>query len=178
MAVEESITVVADVLSHKEYSLLATLLYEQFVRGELSEEDFAVGMYSLIAEDLYGDQWTFHPQAGGWFQIDKGEWSAGTPRGPLLVAVPEELSEALHAFSTKLQEIESRVPKRQAEAITCAQCGAQLRPDWRYCSVCGAEVEARQPAPDGEPTVTCPACSARVARSKFCGQCGARLSQE
>ena len=54
----------------------------------------------------------------------------------------------------------------------CAKCGAALQPNAKFCPECGEKV-----VPPEEPgLVVCPKCGAKVAKGKFCLECGAPLA--
>jgi predicted nucleic acid-binding Zn ribbon protein len=59
--------------------------------------------------------------------------------------------------------------------ILCPTCGKPNKAGTKFCSECGAKLEAEQPAPAPEQKV-CPACGAPVeADVKFCPACGAKV---
>ncbi len=55
-----------------------------------------------------------------------------------------------------------------APAAKCAQCGAELPADAKFCLQCGQKV-----VPAGQ--VVCPQCGKAVAKGKFCIECGYRF---
>lgn len=61
--------------------------------------------------------------------------------------------------------------------ILCPACGKPNRAGTKYCSECGAKLEAEQPAPAPAPEQRiCPACGASVdVGVKFCPACGAKM---
>ncbi len=58
-----------------------------------------------------------------------------------------------------------------AENTKCSQCGANIPATSKFCPECGAKVEP----PLAENEIICPNCRARVAKGKFCGECGTPL---
>jgi predicted amidophosphoribosyltransferase len=50
---------------------------------------------------------------------------------------------------------------------TCAQCGASLPANAKFCLECGEKISS----PTSE-TVVCPNCGKDVAKGKFCPECG------
>jgi predicted amidophosphoribosyltransferase len=66
----------------------------------------------------------------------------------------------------------SPLPPAPVSAATCAQCGAPLKPNHRFCQVCGTAAAIVLPAP-----VACPGCGASLKPgAKFCGACGTTLA--
>lgn len=66
----------------------------------------------------------------------------------------------------------SPLPPAPVPAATCAQCGAPLKPDHRFCQVCGTAAAIALPAP-----AACPGCGASLKPgAKFCGACGATIA--
>jgi len=56
-----------------------------------------------------------------------------------------------------------------AAGLVCQSCGASNAPGTKFCSQCGAKLEAPQPR-------TCPNCGSVVASGlKFCGECGSKI---
>ena len=56
-------------------------------------------------------------------------------------------------------------------APKCAKCGATLLPNAKFCNECGEKV-----TPAGAPEeVVCPGCGQRVAKGKFCPECGMKF---
>jgi hypothetical protein len=172
----------AAVLAHREYMLLLTMLRQQVASGELAEDDFAALLYILVAEDLAGDSWTYAPESGSWFKIDADEWVEGEPRGPLLLALPEDCEQILAGVSAELARIETavRAEHRQATAgcVTladehspkaCRHCGSRLQAGLKFCTQCGTPVPAAS-------AVRCANCGAVTdAASSYCVKCGAPL---
>lgn len=63
-------------------------------------------------------------------------------------------------------------PSAPVPAATCAQCGAPLKPDHRFCQVCGTAAAIALPAP-----AACPGCGASLKPgAKFCGACGVTIA--
>jgi hypothetical protein len=62
--------------------------------------------------------------------------------------------------------------------MKCANCGAEIAAEDKFCYACGAEVVAEEPAP--EPVERrCPSCGAAVAGDDvFCGSCGVDVSSK
>ena len=62
-------------------------------------------------------------------------------------------------------------PAMQSAGILCSSCGAENDSQKKFCSECGAKLEATVP---GEKT--CTSCGAKVTGNlKFCGECGQRI---
>ena len=54
----------------------------------------------------------------------------------------------------------------------CANCGAALEPNSKFCNACGSKIESAPPP-------KCPACGAELAAgSKFCNSCGAKVGPD
>lgn len=67
-------------------------------------------------------------------------------------------------------------PKRvlRDENRECPSCGASVAPDAEYCSACGAEQPARDPAT----TTACEECGAALAPgANYCSACGATVAK-
>ena len=60
---------------------------------------------------------------------------------------------------------------QSGKSLKCSGCGAELPPNSKFCSECGAKAEP----PLAENEMICPQCKARVAKGKFCLECGASL---
>lgn len=54
---------------------------------------------------------------------------------------------------------------------TCANCGAEIPDNAKFCLECGTKVEIKTAN-----TVVCPNCKQTVLKSKFCSECGFKLS--
>ncbi len=77
---------------------------------------------------------------------------------------------------------EREVPKLETAPLhTCANCGASLNPDAKFCKSCGSAV-APAPAPAAEPkavVATCANCGAPLKPdAKFCNNCGSVTAAE
>jgi membrane protease subunit (stomatin/prohibitin family) len=60
-----------------------------------------------------------------------------------------------------------------AQLVPCAKCGTGNPAGVKFCSNCGAQMQAPQPA-----TIECPNCHAQVqAGAKFCPSCGTHVAQ-
>ena len=62
-------------------------------------------------------------------------------------------------------------PASPTAELKCAKCGAVLQPNAKFCLECGEKVTA----PLAENEMICPKCGAKVAKGKFCLECGAPL---
>lgn len=58
-----------------------------------------------------------------------------------------------------------------AESTKCSQCGVNITENCKFCPECGAKIEL----PLAENEIICPNCHARVAKGKFCSECGTPL---
>ncbi|MBO5721873.1 MAG: SPFH domain-containing protein [Lentisphaeria bacterium] len=58
-----------------------------------------------------------------------------------------------------------------AESTKCSQCGVNITENCKFCPECGAKIEP----PLAENEIICPNCHARVAKGKFCSECGTPL---
>jgi hypothetical protein len=157
---EQKIGVTVRALSHKQYAFLIGALYMQYLHEEISEEDFALLLRSLVAEDMHGAHWTFAPQRGAWLQVDSEEWVEGEPRGPLRVPLLLSSAALLDEIKAWLQEIDDRMPPPRprepaptlaptlspvpapeqsppAVRIFCVACGHRLKAGAAFCSYCG-----------------------------------------
>ena len=56
--------------------------------------------------------------------------------------------------------------------LKCSKCGAELHPNAKFCLQCGEKVAH----PLAENEMICPQCGAKIAKGKFCLECGAALS--
>lgn len=173
----------ATVLSHREYMLLLTVLRQQVTTGALTDEDFAHLLFSLVAEDLVGDSWTYAPDSGSWFEVGEEEWVEGEPRGPLLVAMPESCSELLRGISGRIEQAERDVrrelqldegavpePPVSAKQSYCTRCGTPLKTGQGFCTICGTQSSKLTEA---GAVRRCPGCGKAVGRKlAFCTGCG------
>jgi predicted nucleic acid-binding Zn ribbon protein len=67
------------------------------------------------------------------------------------------------------------MPAPASQTQTCAQCGAVLRPNAKFCSKCGATITA--PKPTAPVSASCPNCGQPLKPgAKFCSKCGAVIS--
>ena len=62
-------------------------------------------------------------------------------------------------------------PEKTPAQEKCSKCGASIPQNSKFCLECGEKVT---PPTVGNETV-CPKCGAKVARGKFCAECGAAL---
>lgn len=67
--------------------------------------------------------------------------------------------------------VSKKQPTETPQANKCANCGAELVPNSRFCNQCGEAV-----AQNSAGTVSCPVCGAVLpSNSKFCNSCGCKL---
>jgi hypothetical protein len=92
------------------------------------------------------------------------EAAVARARRPAAAPVDDEI-EGLVAQRRARPAPAAAAPAVPAQATACAECGAAVAPDDRFCPKCGAAQ-----------TFACPACG-RPARAadQFCGGCGQRL---
>jgi hypothetical protein len=67
-----------------------------------------------------------------------------------------------------------------AHGIICPRCGVLNHEEARFCTTCGASLEAvaeAQPSAAAASEVICPECHQTVRAGKFCSNCGARLAE-
>lgn len=60
-----------------------------------------------------------------------------------------------------------------SQAAKCAECGAVMPENAKFCLECGAKVKP----PKAKDNIVCPKCGASVPEGKFCLECGARLEE-
>lgn len=82
----------------------------------------------------------------------------------------ETVEEKPTAVEEKPQEpVEETIPKIETSqpTINCPQCNAELNPDDKFCTECGAKPEA---------ITNCPKCNAPIeSGTKFCTECGTNV---
>ena len=170
-----------ELLTHKQYVQIMTLFFLQHADGQLGEDEFFMLLSSLRAEDLEGDRWVYHAALGTWYRIDGEEWREGTPRGPLLVALPASVVGEFNGCLAELAAIEKRVTPEPAEPAgsageaptNCPGCGAEQPPGSRFCNQCGAAIPEPKPA-EAPASPVCMECGSElVPGSRFCNSCGA-----
>ncbi len=91
-------------------------------------------------------------------------------------AVLAGLEERIPAVDLRMDlEEEVSLPRQEKDfskkilGASCAQCGASLEENSRFCSVCGAPVEKAS----GTSAKTCTSCGAPLGEgARFCGSCG------
>jgi len=142
---EQTVSMTVRAMSQKQYAFLIGALYTQHVRGEIGEEDFALLLRGLVAEDMDGAHWTFAPQSGAWLQVDSEEWLEGEPRGPLAVALPTDAAVLVGEVNAWLREIDDSLPppRPREAAPTLAPTPSPLPPP-------------EQAPPAGDPCKRCP----------------------
>ena len=174
----------AVVLAQRDFALLLTFLRHQVVTGAAEDDDLAVALGSLVAEDMTGEGWTYAPETGKWYIVSRYPWEEGEPRGPLLVAMPAGFGGMLAEITGEIQRIEDEVRSElrtelmpglaQAAEETlafCTQCGRPLEAGLAFCTGCGNRVEEAPPAGP-----KCPGCGKEIeAGLAFCVFCGTRL---
>lgn len=150
-------------LSQQQYILLLSGLFAQYQQGGLSADDFAQLMHSLVAEDVCGTLWTFTPPTGEWWIVNDRAWEAGTPRGPLLLALSPQAAKLVDEIGSLVRDVQESLPPARPLApqpampvavptraaappapappapprLFCTACGRQLKPGAAYCSGCG-----------------------------------------
>jgi len=179
---QQALKLQAAVLSHREFALLLTLLQEQAMAGEIEENEFAGLVHAMIAEDFYGDRWTFAPETGSWFNVKEDEWVEGEPRGPLLLALPEGCEDAIGELKNEIDRLEAAVRRETSEAPAaeratspdvkyCTKCGNQLLPGRGFCTQCGTR-QSQEAASQSAPTA-CAKCGNELRPGlKYCTKCG------
>jgi len=94
--------------SFKEVELKFTQLRKQFLRGELTREQFAGFLKELRLLDREGRCWMLGAQSGKWYYYDGKNW------------------------------IQSEPPDNGRDRIICPDCHYQNDPETRTCERCGA----------------------------------------
>lgn len=90
-----------------------------------------------------------------------------------------EFLSSIDANNAAILELEAQVkflkeetaPEVSADSVICPSCGKANISGIKFCSECGAKLEAAIPQ-----TRICPSCGAAVAEGvKFCGECGEKM---
>jgi len=77
---------------------------------------------------------------------------------------PEETVEEVEETVETIQETES-----SQTIVNCPQCNAELTPEDKFCTECGAKIEA---------ITNCPKCSAPIQPgTEFCTECGTNINE-
>lgn len=102
---------------------------------------------------------------------------AATASGQEAVTVAAE--EPLHTVKLA-DDVPAQGPEAKGNAVThCPSCGAVLAADDKFCTTCGAPVEAKPAVPEAavtSKTMYCRSCGAVVnAGDAFCASCGAPI---
>ena len=77
----------------------------------------------------------------------------------------EERAEMAQEKRAQVEQTKNVSPSAVLSTITCS-CGAELPIGAKFCSECGAKIEAKK---------GCPKCGFADAKGKFCSECGASL---
>lgn len=83
--------------------------------------------------------------------------------------VPETIASIQKLFKD-IEQYEQEIEQLHA-VVRCPKCGAEMPPDFSFCTVCGSAL-----VPAAKPAAVCPSCGAEVPEgSAFCSKCGAKL---
>ena len=99
-------------------------------------------------------------QPGSKFCTECGKPVEETPQEPVTETTPDIMEE------TPQEPVEEAVEETENLQTTtnCPQCNAELTPEDRFCTECGAKIEA---------ITNCPKCNAPIQPgTKFCTECG------
>lgn len=99
------------------------------------------------------------------------------------IKIAEENIRSMKAEVKNLKDSspKSIIPKKVP--VVCPNCGVEMKPEMKFCGICGRELKAFEPAPEMEVLEaipdnkkTCPDCG-EIWGSKilFCGKCGKKL---
>jgi len=92
----------------KAVELSFTRLRKQYLRGEISREQFADSLKKLRLLDNEGRCWMLGAQTGRWYYYDGKQW------------------------------IQSELPKESQDGLICPDCYHENSPQARTCELCGA----------------------------------------
>lgn len=75
----------------------------------------------------------------------------------------------INSLQNEIKNIREKAPKRiipKKEPIICPNCGVEMKPEMKFCGICGRELKIPEPAPEMDVLEPVPA------GKKACGECG------
>ena len=113
------------------------------------------------------------------FQIGKvTQEDYETLRAQLVVEAAEYL-QTKKQVDEKIEEMIRARLQAAKPSQKCEKCGGEIRPQDRYCPICGAVAKNQTASNKPAPQIACPGCGKSVKESDmFCTGCGTRLNEK
>lgn len=115
-------------------------LRKQFLRGEISREQFAESLRKLRLIDEQGRCWMIGAQTGKWYYYDGTNWIRSDPpeaRRDLIIC---PACQSYNEPESKICATCGSLLIKTSEKIVCLECGQLIDSALENCPHCGAEV--------------------------------------
>jgi len=117
-------------------------LRKQFIRGELSREQFAEALRNLRLVDDEGRCWMLGAQSGRWYYYDGKNWIQGVPPQDKEEVIICPACDSENEPGSRICVNCGAVLVKTSSQIVCPECGSMIDNSDQICPYCGARLKS------------------------------------